>query len=84
MGALIGGEERTGKVEKRKRVVTKEVIKTMALARGVELSDQRAEELIPELTTVVEGLDALLSMLEDSKLEPSLVFHVPGQAKHVG
>ena len=64
--------------------VTKEVIKTMALARGIKLSDQRAEALIPELTTVVEGLDALRSMLEDSELEPSLVFHVPGQVKHVG
>ena len=56
----------------------------MALARGINLSDQRAEALIPELTTVVEGLEALRSMLEDSKLEPSLVFHVPGQVKHVG
>ena len=71
-------------MEKSNRVVTKEVIKTMALARGIKLSDQRAEALIPELPTVVEGLDALRSMLEDSKLEPSLVFHVPGQAKHVG
>ena len=66
------------------RIITKDVIKAMALARGIELSDQRAQELIPELKKVTDGLEFLRAMLQNNTTEPALVFHVPGKVQYVG
>ena len=71
-------------VKDKTRIITKDAIKAMALTRGVELSDQRAEELVPEFTKLTEGVDFLRDMLQNDATEPALVFHVPGKVQYVG
>ena len=60
-----------------RRVVTRETIQNTARLAGLELSDQRADELTPQLQAMLDGLEVLRDLVEGTSVEPALVFQAP-------
>ena len=56
-----------------KRQVTKESLRAMASLSGLELSDERLEDLLPQAQQMVEGM-AGLDVLDLESVEPAIVF----------
>ena len=61
-----------------KREVTREALKAMASLSGLELSDERVDELLPQVQRAVDGL-AGLDVLDLESVEPAVVFRVHGE-----
>ena len=57
--------------------VSKEALKAIAAMSGLDLSDERLEDLLPEVGRVVEGL-AALEALDLEGVEPATVFRADG------
>ena len=53
--------------------VTKEGLKAMASLSGLELSDERLEELLPQVQRIVEAM-AGIEALDLEGVEPAVVF----------
>ena len=53
--------------------VTKEGLKAMASLSGLELSDERLEELLPQVQRIVEAM-AGIEALDLEGVEPTVVF----------
>ena len=53
--------------------VTKETLKAMAQMSGLELSDEKLEELLPQIQRTVEALGGL-GVLDLQNVEPAIVF----------
>ena len=53
--------------------VTKETIRAMAAASGLQLSDEQMTELLPQVQQSVDGLDGL-EVLDLQDVEPALLF----------
>jgi len=43
---------------------------------GLELSGQRADELVPELQAMLDGLEVVRELVGGAPVEPALVFQV--------
>lgn len=56
------------------RVVTRETIQQAARLAGLELSSQRADELVPQLQAMLDGLEVLRDLVEGEPIEPATVF----------
>ena len=57
------------------RQVTRESVKATAQQAGIELSDERADALIPQLQGVLNGLDQMREAVDLTDIEPAAVFH---------
>ena len=60
-----------------RRIVTSESVRQTARLAGLELSDQRADELVPELQAMLDGLEVVRELIGGAPIEPALVFQVP-------
>ncbi|MBI2872936.1 MAG: hypothetical protein HYY00_07110 [Chloroflexi bacterium] len=54
--------------------VTRDSIQQAALLAGLDLSDQRADELVPQLQTVLDDLDAMEREMDLTEVEPAFIF----------
>ena len=64
------------------RVVTRKTIQESARLAGLELTDQRADELVPQLQAMLDGLESLRDLVEPTTIEPALVFHALEEETH--
>ena len=53
--------------------VSREALKAMAGLSGLELDDERLEELLPQVQRIVEAMDGL-DLLNLESIEPAVVF----------
>ena len=53
--------------------VTKETLKTLASLSGIELSDERLEQLVPQMQATLDSL-AKLDELDLGDTEPAFIF----------
>ena len=53
--------------------ITRDALRAMAAASGLELTDQQLDELLPQVQRSVEGLDGL-EVLDLQDVEPAVLF----------
>ena len=53
--------------------ITKDALRAMAAASGLELSDEQLDELLPQVLRSVDGLDDL-DVLDLQDVEPAVLF----------
>jgi len=61
--------------------LTVDGVRQMAALAGLDLDQERAARLLPQLRTVLEGLDAV-DDLDLEGIEPATVFSLEGYAPH--
>ena len=59
-----------------KRNVTREYVLQTSRQAGLNLSQRRIEELVPLLQAILDGMDQVGELVENSDVEPSTTFRV--------
>ena len=59
-----------------KRTVTREYVLHTSRQVGLNLSEQRIDELVPVLQVILDGLESVRKLVEKTDVEPAPTFRV--------
>lgn len=67
---------------KTRRVINRETVQQTARLSGLELSEERADELVPQIKGLIDGVVFLRDLVEETPTEPALTFNARERHGH--